>query len=296
MIERALDRLERPRPPPAAAAACADGGLRAGDGAHALAGAGARRPPAELAALLDLHRRRARLAGGPSAGWSGRARDGAAARLPLPLAAAGPRPAAPDRAAQARCSRRPSGGCCARSSMRFPPHDGRPRISPRALAAHPRSPTHRARGCAAVSTSRTSSHRSPPAACTASSAAPAIRRRSHAASPALLTNVLPADEWAGGAAAAPIRAVAAAHHRLGRRLATSHLPQGAPTSPALANSGVVTGWTAGSSGLAARSARPTPATPTTWCFSGGRALLHSGRRTAARARRSRRSRGPRASA
>ena len=59
----------------------------------------------------------------------------------------------------------------------------------------------------------------------------------------LCTNVVPAHEWAAiGAAserkpcdrAATLRAVSA-QHRLGRRLATPHLPQGAPTSPALAN-------------------------------------------------------------
>jgi hypothetical protein len=51
---------------------------------------------------------------------------------------------------------------------------------------------------------------------------------------ALCTNVLPHDEWA--AVPRPREAWAiTAHHRLGRRLATPHLPQGAPTSPALAN-------------------------------------------------------------
>jgi RNA-directed DNA polymerase len=50
----------------------------------------------------------------------------------------------------------------------------------------------------------------------------------------LVTNVVPAATWA--AAPAPRGpAGRAAHHRLGRRLATPHLPQGAPTSPALAN-------------------------------------------------------------
>ncbi len=51
---------------------------------------------------------------------------------------------------------------------------------------------------------------------------------------ALCTNVLPVDEWA--AIPRPVEPWAIdAHHRLGRRLATPHLPQGAPTSPALAN-------------------------------------------------------------
>jgi RNA-directed DNA polymerase len=50
----------------------------------------------------------------------------------------------------------------------------------------------------------------------------------------LTTNALPVDEWA----AVPRRAAPqsiAAHYRLGRQLATPHIPQGAPTSPALAN-------------------------------------------------------------
>ncbi|MFN8203738.1 MAG: reverse transcriptase family protein [Solirubrobacteraceae bacterium] len=52
---------------------------------------------------------------------------------------------------------------------------------------------------------------------------------------ALCTNVVPQDEWASlPAPDGPITAIAR-HRRLGRRLATPHLPQGAPTSPALAN-------------------------------------------------------------
>lgn len=51
---------------------------------------------------------------------------------------------------------------------------------------------------------------------------------------ALSTNVVPAAEWASAPRPRDPRH-AAAHWRLGRRLATSHLPQGAPTSPALAN-------------------------------------------------------------
>lgn len=50
---------------------------------------------------------------------------------------------------------------------------------------------------------------------------------------ALCTNVVPADEWAS--LPEPEAALIARHWRLGRRLATPHLPQGAPTSPALAN-------------------------------------------------------------
>jgi hypothetical protein len=54
----------------------------------------------------------------------------------------------------------------------------------------------------------------------------------------LCTNVVPAAVWAAipppGAGGAAVAAVAA-HWRLGRALAVPHLPQGAPTSPALAN-------------------------------------------------------------
>jgi hypothetical protein len=48
------------------------------------------------------------------------------------------------------------------------------------------------------------------------------------------TNVVPRDFWAS-LARPPEPSQNDAHHRLGRRLATPHLPQGAPTSPALAN-------------------------------------------------------------
>lgn len=51
---------------------------------------------------------------------------------------------------------------------------------------------------------------------------------------AITTNVVPRSVWA--AAPRPTDpARLAPHHRLGRHLATPHLPQGAPTSPALAN-------------------------------------------------------------
>jgi len=51
---------------------------------------------------------------------------------------------------------------------------------------------------------------------------------------ALTTNVVAMNAWAS--VPRPHEpAQLAAHHRLGRRLATPHLPQGAPTSPALAN-------------------------------------------------------------
>jgi RNA-directed DNA polymerase len=49
---------------------------------------------------------------------------------------------------------------------------------------------------------------------------------------ALCTNVVPRTEWV--ALPRPAQPLLAAHWRLGRRLATPHLPQGAPTSPALA--------------------------------------------------------------
>jgi hypothetical protein len=50
----------------------------------------------------------------------------------------------------------------------------------------------------------------------------------------LTTNVVPAEEWARVPRPTDGRAIGA-HGRLGRRLATPHLPQGAPTSPGLAN-------------------------------------------------------------
>ena len=51
---------------------------------------------------------------------------------------------------------------------------------------------------------------------------------------ALTTNVVPARLWTSLPRPADSAQIDA-HHRLGRRLATPHLPQGAPTSPALAN-------------------------------------------------------------
>lgn len=50
----------------------------------------------------------------------------------------------------------------------------------------------------------------------------------------LVTNVVPGSFWHSLAHPADPAQIGA-HHRLGRRLATPHLPQGAPTSPALAN-------------------------------------------------------------
>jgi RNA-directed DNA polymerase len=51
---------------------------------------------------------------------------------------------------------------------------------------------------------------------------------------ALTTNVMPWAAWAAVPRPRDLPEITA-HHRLGRRLATPHLPQGAPTSPALAN-------------------------------------------------------------
>ena len=50
----------------------------------------------------------------------------------------------------------------------------------------------------------------------------------------LTTNVVPAATWSAMPRPHEPRQIEA-HHALGRRLATPHLPQGAPTSPALAN-------------------------------------------------------------
>jgi hypothetical protein len=50
----------------------------------------------------------------------------------------------------------------------------------------------------------------------------------------LMTNVVPVSFWSSISRPADPRLLAA-HHRLGRKLATPHLPQGAPTSPAVAN-------------------------------------------------------------
>ena len=51
---------------------------------------------------------------------------------------------------------------------------------------------------------------------------------------ALTTNAVPVDAWAAVPRPSDADSIGA-HYRLGRRLATPHLPQGAPTSPALAN-------------------------------------------------------------
>jgi hypothetical protein len=51
---------------------------------------------------------------------------------------------------------------------------------------------------------------------------------------ALCTNTVPVDEWASVRVPTDLPSIGR-HRRLGRRLAAPHLPQGAPTSPALAN-------------------------------------------------------------
>lgn len=51
---------------------------------------------------------------------------------------------------------------------------------------------------------------------------------------ALTTNAVPIDEWSAVPRPSDPGLIGS-HHRLGRSLATPHLPQGAPTSPALAN-------------------------------------------------------------
>jgi hypothetical protein len=59
------------------------------------------------------------------------------------------------------------------------------------------------------------------------------RRTAHVLA-ALSTNVVPVDEWTALAVPAD-SALAVRQRRMGRRLAHAHLPQGAPTSPALAS-------------------------------------------------------------
>ena len=66
----------------------------------------------------------------------------------------------------------------------------------------------------------------------------------------LTTNVVPVAFWSGVSRPTD-RGLIASHHRLGRRLAFPHLPQGAPTSPALANLAAF-GLDRRLSGLAAR--------------------------------------------
>ena len=77
----------------------------------------------------------------------------------------------------------------------------------------------------------------------------------------LCVTVVPRAEWA--ALPRPDDpALIARHHRLGRRLATPHLPQGAPTSPRSPRSPPAA-WTGGSPYSRQRLRRATPATPTT---------------------------------
>jgi hypothetical protein len=93
---------------------------------------------------------------------------------------------------------------------------------------------------------------------------------------ALSTNAVPVEQWAAvPRPTAPM--LIQAHHRLGRRLATPHLPQGAPTSPALANLAAFT-LDRRLAGLAAA----LDATYTRYAddltFSGSSRLLHQGER------------------
>jgi hypothetical protein len=93
---------------------------------------------------------------------------------------------------------------------------------------------------------------------------------------ALSTNAVPVEQWAAvPRPTAPT--LIQAHHRLGRRLAVPHLPQGAPTSPALANLAAFT-LDRRLAGLAAA----LDATYTRYAddltFSGSSRLLHQGER------------------
>jgi len=88
---------------------------------------------------------------------------------------------------------------------------------------------------------------------------------------ALATNVVPGAEWSAvPRPRAPARIDA--HHRLGRRLATPHLPQGAPTSPALANLAVF-GMDRRLAGLAAATGATYSRYADDLTFSGSRQLL-----------------------
>ena len=78
---------------------------------------------------------------------------------------------------------------------------------------------------------------------------------------ALCPTVVPATEWARIPRPSDPRQVQR-HARLGRRLATPHLPQGAPTSPALASL-AASAWIAGSPRSRRRFSPATRATPTT---------------------------------
>ena len=287
VIERALDRLDARRPAPAAAAACADGGLRAGDGADALAGARARHPgrPGRDARPAPW---RARLAGRPPRAGAARPRP-AAAQLPLPLAAPGRGAAAPDRAAQAPAQGDPA-AAAARDPRGDPAARRRPRLPPRALAAHACPPPHRPRGRAAVRPGgllRLDPGRSRVRRLPRRRLSGGGRGRPHRA-----RHERAARRGVGGGAAggrpgrrsgAPPPGAAARRRRICRRA-----PPPRPRSPTCAR----IGSTAASPGWPTRSTRPTPATRTTWCSRAGRACT---RAPPPCGPRSRRSSSPRAS-
>ncbi len=98
---------------------------------------------------------------------------------------------------------------------------------------------------------------------------------------ALMTNVVPAREWAAlPRPTQDLRAISA-HQALGRRLATPHLPQGAPTSPALANLAAF-GLDRRLSGLAASLGATYTRYADDLTFSGSRVLLGDARTWIAR--------------
>ena len=216
--------------------------------------------PAPLAGAADRHRRRAGASGSSSTPGSSRgsptssglerARRRAPAQLPL------------------RCTCRARHGpprVIERPKLRLkeiqrwilrelldldPAARRRARVRPRPLGPHPRGAARRPARGRARSTSRTSSRPS-----TAARVYGIFRTAGYPEAVAhtltgLCTNVVPVEESVAG------------EFRLSRRLATPHLPQGAPTSPALANLAAFR-WTRGSPGSPPRSAPATRATPTT---------------------------------
>lgn len=91
---------------------------------------------------------------------------------------------------------------------------------------------------------------------------------------ALATNAVPIEAWA--AVPRPTTpTLIGAHHRLGRRLAAPHLPQGAPTSPALANLAAFT-LDRRLAGLAAALGATYTRYADDLTFSGSSRLLHRG--------------------